>query len=76
MTRDEAEAEVARRRAERREDAWLTREGAEGWQVVRLAGMGRGPTTETTEAKPKPPTADDPRPSIDRNLGGPWAAGL
>ena len=69
MTRDEAEAEVARRRAERPEDAWLVREGADGWAVARLAGLGRGPTTETVEAKPKPPTGDDPRTNVDRNVG-------
>jgi hypothetical protein len=33
----------------------------------------RGPVKETTEAKPKPPQADDPRPSMWRNVGGPYA---
>lgn len=34
---------------------------------------GPGPVEETTEAKPKPPQADDPRPSLWRNVGGPYA---
>jgi hypothetical protein len=33
----------------------------------------REPVKETTEAKPKPPQADDPRPSMWRNVGGPYA---
>ena len=27
----------------------------------------------TTDAKPRPPMADDPRPAHWRNTGGPWA---
>jgi len=27
----------------------------------------------TTEANPRPPMADDPRPAHWRNTGGPWA---
>ena len=75
MTRDEAEAEVARLREDRPQDAWVARQSAAGWEVVRLAGLGRGPTTPTTDAKPKPPQADDPRTALDRNVGpyGPGA---
>jgi hypothetical protein len=36
-------------------------------------GMEIEPLGETTEAKPKPPQADDPRPSFHRNVGGPYA---
>jgi hypothetical protein len=31
------------------------------------------PLKATTEAKPKPQEADDPRPAYFRNVGGPWA---
>jgi hypothetical protein len=36
-------------------------------------GMSLDPVKATTEAKPKPPQADDPRPSFHRNVGGPYA---
>jgi len=36
-------------------------------------GMEIQPLGETTEAKPTPPQADDPRPSFHRNVGGPYA---
>jgi hypothetical protein len=37
-----------------------------GWQVVRIAAPGlhaRGPLSATSEARPRPPQPDDPRPS-------------
>ena len=37
------------------------------WHTYRRA---LGPLTTTTEAKPRPPMADDPRPSFERNVGG------
>jgi hypothetical protein len=43
---------------------------------LKLGGVeleGPGESKETTEAKPKPPQADDPRPSMWRNVGGPYA---
>jgi hypothetical protein len=75
MTREEAEAAVAARRHEHPEDAWEARERDGDWQVVRLPGLGRKRTTETTEAKPRPPQADDPRPAFWRDVGGPYAGG-
>lgn len=33
-----------------------------------------GPSTAETVAAEKPPTPDDPRDSISRNLGGPYGA--
>ena len=69
MTREEAEARCAELNAAREEGDpghWLTREGEDGWEVVRVNVPGlaeRGPLKETTEARPRPPTADDPRPS-------------
>jgi len=75
MTRDEAQAVVAARKQERPEDGWAARERDGEWEVVRLAGMGRRATSETVEAKPKPPQADDPRPAFWRDVGGPYAGG-
>jgi hypothetical protein len=75
MTRDEAKAAVAARKHERPEDGWVARERDGAWEVVRLPGMGRKPTTETVESKPKPPQADDPRPALWRDVGGPYAGG-
>ena len=70
MTRDEAE-----RRAEELTEAaepgslgrWMVQEAkGGGWQVVQVSVPGineRGPLKESVEARPRPPTADDPRPS-------------
>ena len=33
------------------------------------------PTGTKTEAKPKPPQPDDPRPAMWRDVGGPYAGG-
>ena len=75
MTRNEAEAAVAARKLEHPEDGWVARERDGAWEIVRLPGLGRRPTTETVEAKPKPPQADDPRPAMWRDVGGPYAGG-
>jgi hypothetical protein len=75
MTREEAEAAVAARKAEHPGDAWLARDRGDTWEVVRLPGLGRKPSKETVEAKPKPPQADDPRSALERNIGGPYGAG-
>jgi hypothetical protein len=75
MTREEAEAVVTERRHEHPEDAWEARARDGDWQVVRLPGLGRRPTKETAEAKPRPPQADDPRPAFWRDVGGPYAGG-
>jgi hypothetical protein len=69
MTREEAEARCAELNGAREKGDpghWLAREAGEGWEVVRVnvPGLGeRGVLKETIEARPKPPTADDPRPS-------------
>jgi hypothetical protein len=75
MTRDEAMNAAKRLTAEhpdRRTHTWIARESTPGgWEVVkvRLPGeMRRDPMKATTEAKPKPPEADDPRPAIFRNI--------
>ncbi len=47
-------------------------------RVVRVKlppGMRIDPVKETTEAKPEPAQADDPRSSFDRNVGGPYGLG-
>ena len=74
MTHDEAEALRAAREAERPEDRWLARQRGGAWEVVRLPGLGRQPVRETAEAKPRPPQADDPRPALWRDVGGPYSA--
>jgi hypothetical protein len=68
MTREEAERErdrLTREHPDRTTHRWMARAGAEGdWSVVRVGlppGMRIDPLTATTEAKPKPPQADDPR---------------
>lgn len=80
MTRDEAHAEAARlnREMDRAQTAhWFAREGDDGWRVVKLGGVpnSRKADHTTTEAKPRPPMADDPRPALWRNVGGPYGGG-
>jgi hypothetical protein len=78
MTRKEAEDQAAannREHPDRAKHRWLAREGADGWEVARItlpAGLGVQPSGTLTEAKPKPPEPDDPRPAFFRNAGGPW----
>jgi hypothetical protein len=74
MTRDEATAEAKRLTAEhpdRETHTWIAREASAGWEIVKVrvpGGVRRDPLKATTEAKPKPPDADDPRPAIFRNI--------
>ena len=45
---------------------------------LRLDGVELGadePRRTAAEAKPKPPQPDDPRPSLWRDVGGPYGAG-
>ena len=77
MTREAAELQAQHRNATLSSAArhrWFVRgAGADGWTLVKVAGLpagGLGPLTATTEAKPRPPMADDARPSFDRNVGG------
>ena len=79
MTHYEAVAEcerLSREHPERETHRWAPRQAGDGsWEVARLAlpeGLRRGPLHETTEAKPRPPEADDPRPAQWRDVGGPY----
>jgi hypothetical protein len=82
MTRTEAEsraAELNREHPERAKYRWLAREGGDGWQVARIslpAGLRIDPIKTTTEARPRPPQADDPRPAFWQNAGGPWTGAV
>ena len=74
MTRDEASTRAAQLNAERPEgDAkrWMARKAeAETWEVVQVTVPGfrpPHPLKATVESKPRPPQADDPRPSAFRN---------
>jgi len=76
MTRDEALEEAARlgrEHPDRATHSWLVKEKAPGeWTVAKIGVPGRGPLTNTQESKPRPPQADDPRPAMWRNVGGPY----
>jgi hypothetical protein len=79
MTREEAERErdrLTREHPDRTTHRWMARSDAEGeWSVVKIGlppGMRVDPLTATTEAKPKPPQAEDPRSAHSRNVGGPY----
>ncbi|MEA2300431.1 MAG: hypothetical protein QOE44_966 [Solirubrobacteraceae bacterium] len=78
MTRTEADLVCAERN---REDVsqpgvrWLVREVTPGdWGAVRVTIPGmraRGPLKTTTEARPRPEQAPDPRPPVNPNWGFP-----
>jgi hypothetical protein len=76
MTHDEAKAEaerLAREHPDRATHSWLPRETAPGeWSVVRVGIPSRAATGTVLESKPRPPTADDPRPNVWRDVGGPY----
>jgi hypothetical protein len=79
MTRQEA-VDEARRLAEEHPDrathSWIPRQGAGGgWSVAKLAIPPSRPSGTTQESKPRPPQADDPRPALWRDVGGPYGAG-
>jgi hypothetical protein len=79
MTRDEAISEcgrLAREHADRATHSWLPRELAAGkWAVVKVGVPGQRALGTLTEAKPRPPQADDPRPAMWRDVGGPYIGG-
>jgi hypothetical protein len=79
MTRDEAISEcgrLAREHADRATHSWLPRELAPGkWAVVKVGVPGQRPLGTLREAKPRPPQADDPRPAMWRDVGGPYIGG-
>ena len=79
MTHDEALAE-ARRLSEEHPDrathSWLPRKDEQGeWTVVKLGVPAARPLGTTEESKPRPPQADDPRPAMWRDVGGPYLGG-
>jgi hypothetical protein len=79
MTREEAEARAAalnREHPDRHVARWMVGEGGDGWEVARVSlpgGVRIDPLKATTEAKPRPQPADDPRSALGRNVGGPYA---
>jgi hypothetical protein len=79
MTRDEAVAE-ARRLSEQHPDrathSWIPRRGAgDAWTVAKLGLATQRPLGTLEESKPRPPQADDPRPALWRDVGGPYGGG-
>ena len=79
MTRDEAAIaarELGAHHADRATHRWIPRQKEDhSWEVVKVAlppGMTVDPLKETTEAVPKPPQPDDPRPANERNAPGAW----
>ena len=78
MTREQAEARAAelnRDHPDRATHRWLARESGDAWEVARVAlpaGVRLDPFTATTEARPRPPQAPDPRPAFIRDVGGPY----
>ena len=79
MTREEALAECRRLAAEhpdRATHSWIVRERGDGeWAVVKVGVPATRPHGTLEEAKPRPPQADDPRPSVWRDVGGPYGPG-
>jgi hypothetical protein len=79
LTRDVAISEcgrLAREHPDRATHSWLARELAPGeWAVVKVGVPGQRPFGTLTEAKPRPPQADDPRPAMWRDVGGPYIGG-
>jgi hypothetical protein len=76
MTQGEAQAECDRLASEhpdRLTHSWLPRQDATGEWTVAKVGVPRPRAGGTTqEARPRPPSADDPRPAFWRDAGGPW----
>jgi hypothetical protein len=79
MTRKEALAECRRLAAEhpdRATHSWIPRASGDGeWTVAKLGVRAQRPLGTRQEAKPKPPSAEDPRPPMWRDVGGPYAGG-
>jgi hypothetical protein len=75
MTRKQAEEHARDLAADDEEHSYFAREGDDGWEVVRVAALpGHSrPSGTSTEARPRP-EADDPRESMDRQIG-PFGAG-
>jgi hypothetical protein len=82
VTHDQAQAEsdrFGREHPDRASHIWMPRASAGGdWLVARIAvpaGMDRTRFKATVEAKPRPQTADDPRPAGMQNIP-PFGAGV
>lgn len=79
MTREQAIHEcgrLAREHDDRATHSWLPRELSPGqWAVVKVGVPRHAPLATAQESKPRPPTADDPRPAMWRDVGGPYGAG-
>ena len=77
MSREEALAEcsrLGREHPDRATHSWMPRKLEDGeWTVVKLGVAQERPFGTTQEAKPRPPQADDPRPPMWRDVGGPYA---
>ncbi len=80
MRRQEVECEVERlnrEHPEREAYRWMARSNDDDeWSIVRVPtkpGAKIDPLKATTEAKPQPQQADDPRSAQQRNA--PWAGG-
>ena len=79
MTHEDAVAEAARlgrEHPDRATHSWIARQSTPGdWTVVKVGVPTRAPMSSAQEAKPKPPQADDPRPPMWRDVGGPYGIG-
>jgi len=76
MDREQAERERQRLAAEHPEATWLVSERAPGdFQLVKVGLTPTDPQGSTTEARPKPDYAGDPRNVLETNRGGNWVAG-
>jgi len=79
MTHEEALTEIRRlsdEHPDRATHSWLPRELSDGeWTIVKLGVPGHRPLATAQEAKPRPPQADDPRPALWRDVGGPYGLG-
>ncbi len=79
VTEDEATALANRNNSEhpdRGTHHWLAREGANGWDVVKIGLPAKDAEKLHAErrADERPTTGDDPRTTHDRNVG-PWGGG-
>ena len=79
MTREQAISEcgrLAREHPDRATHSWLPRQLApHEWAVVRVGMATQRPLGAAQESRPRPPQADDPRPALWRDVGGPYAGG-
>ena len=76
VTREEAERDRARQAEEHPDSTWLIAEHERGiWSVVKVALKPTDSATgESTEERPKPSYADDPRSAQSQNFSN-WGVG-